>query len=66
MGRTLEAYGSRRVCLSICLSVCLSSVCVCAILPCAFLHDGNELNNESCNATTAQHSTTAKLARFLL
>ena len=30
------------------------------------IRDGNELSNESCNATTARHSTTAKLARFLL
>ena len=40
-------------------------VCVCVILERAFLRDGKELSNESCNATTAQHSTTAKLARFL-
>ena len=33
---------------------------------CVFLRDGNELSNESCNATTTRHSTTAKLARFLL
>ena len=43
--------------------VCLS---VCVILQHTFLRDGKELSNESCNAITAQHSTTAKLARFLL
>ena len=41
-------------------------VFVCVILQRAFLGNRNELSNESCNATTAQHSTTAKLARFLL
>ena len=46
----------------VCLCVC---VCVCVILLRAFLGNHNELSNESCNATTAQHSTTAKLARFL-
>ena len=40
-------------------------VCVYVILQRAFLGNRNELSNESCNATTAQHSTTAKLARFL-
>ena len=65
LGRAPEAYGSCRVCLSVCLSVCLC-VCVCVILQRAFLRDGKELSNESCNAITAQHSTTAKLARFLL
>ena len=54
-----EAYGSCRVCLCVC-------VCVCVILQHTFLGDCNELSNESYNATTNQHSTTAKLARFLL
>ena len=40
--------------------------CVCIILQRAFLGDRNKLNNESYNATTTQHSTTSKLARFLL
>ena len=57
VGRAQEAYGSRRVCLS---------VYVCVILQHVFLCDGKELSNESCNATIAQHSTTAKLARFLI
>ena len=57
VGGAPEAYDSRRVCLSVCL---------CVILQRAFLRDGKELSNESCNATTARHSTTAKLARFLL
>ena len=59
VGGAPEAYGSRRVCPSVC-------VCVCVILQRAFLRDGKELSNESCNATTARHSTTAKLARFLI
>ena len=63
MGGSLEAYGSD--CLSICLFVHLS-VCLCVILQRAFLCDSNELSNKSCNATAAQYSTTAKLARFLL
>ena len=46
------------------LSLCVS-VCVCVILQRAFLGNGNELSNEICNATTARHSTTAKLVRFL-
>ena len=33
---------------------------------CAILRDRNELSNESCDATTTRHSTTVKLARFLL
>ena len=45
--------------------VCLC-VCVCVILQHAFLHDRDELSNETCNATIARHSTTAKLARFLI
>ena len=49
--------------LSVSLYVC---VCVCVILQHAFLRDGNKLSNESCNAITARHSTTDKLARFLL
>ena len=36
------------------------SVCVCVILQRTFLRDSNELSNEICNATTAQHSTTTK------
>ena len=44
VGGAPEAYGSRRVC---------PSVCVCVILQHAFLHDGKELSNESCNAITA-------------
>ena len=56
-GWSPKAYGSRRVCLC---------VCVCGILQCAFLCDRDELSNESCNATTVRHSTTAKLARFLI
>ena len=59
VGRAPVAYGSHHVCLSVCLSVC-----VCVILQCAFLQYVNELSNESSNATTAQHSTIAKLARF--
>ena len=55
VGGAPEAYGSHCVCPSVCPSVC-------AILQCAFLRDRNKLSNE----TTAQHSTTAKLARFLL
>ena len=57
VGRAPEAYGSHRVCLS---------VCVCVILLRAFLHDGKESSNVTCNAITARHSTTTKLARFLL
>ena len=56
-GRSPEAYGSRRVC---------PSVCVCVILQRAFLRDRDELSNETCNATIARHSTTAKLARFFI
>ena len=56
VGRAPEAYGSHHVC---------PSVCVCVILQRTFLHDGNKLSNESFNATTAQHSTTAKLARLI-
>ena len=41
-------------------------VCVCIILQRAFLGNRDKLNNESYNATTTQHSTTSKLARFLL
>ena len=59
-GRSPEAYGSRTV---VVLFVCL---CVCVILQRAFLGDRDELSNESCNATTARRSTTAKLARFLI
>ena len=56
VGGAPEAYGSR----------CVDpSVCACVILQRAFLRD-SKLSNESCNATTARHSTTAKLARFLL
>ena len=55
VGGAPEAYISRRVCPS-----------VCVILQRAFLRDSKELSNEICNATTARHSTTAKLARFLL
>ena len=36
----------------LCMCVCVC-VCVCAILQRAFLHDGKELSNEICNATTA-------------
>ena len=43
--------------------VCLS---VCVILQHAFLHDCDELSNGTCNAIISQHSTTAKLARFLI
>ena len=42
------------------------SVCVCVILQRAFLRDRDELSNETCNATIARHSTTAKLARFFI
>ena len=49
----------------VCPSVHLS-VCLCTILQCVFLCDGTKLSNEICNATTAQHSNTAKLAKFLL
>ena len=48
---------------SLCVCVC---VCVCVILQRAFLRDCDELSNETCNATIARHSTTAKLARFLI
>ena len=41
-------------------------VCLCVILQRAFLHDRDELSKETCNATTARHSTTAKLARFFI
>ena len=61
VGGAPEAYGSHCICPSVCLSVC-----VCVILQHTFLRDGNKLSNESCNAITARHSTTAKLARFLL
>ena len=57
------AEPQRQHCVRLYLSV---SVCVCVILQRAFLCNGKELSNESCNATTAQRSTTAKLARFLL
>ena len=49
MGRALETYGSWRVC-----------PCVCVILQHAFLCDHKEIGNESCNATTTRHSTTAE------
>ena len=52
-----EPQGIRRVC---------PYVCVCIILQRAFLGNRDKLNNESYNATTTQHSTTSKLARFLL
>ena len=41
-------------------------VCLCVILQRAFLHDSSKLSNENYNATTTWHSTTSKLARFLL
>ena len=41
-------------------------VCVCVILQHSFLCDHDELSNETCNATISRHSTTTKLARFLI
>ena len=61
MPRWAEPQRHMEVVVFVCMSVSL-----CVILQCAFLRNGYKLSNESCNATIAQHSTTAKLARFLL
>ena len=42
------------------------SLSLSVILQRAFLCDCNKFSNESCNATTTQHSNTTKLARFSL
>ena len=57
------------VCLSLCLSVCLSvflSFCL-SVLFCSVLFSAKATiySNKSCNTTTARHSTTTKLARFI-
>ena len=48
-------------------TVVIVFVCVCVVY-CSVLFSAVATNyaNESCNATTARHSTTAKLARFLI